>query len=98
MIFGRQGAVPLTDGDWRNTVVQVLTQGKESGMSATALVRLTQEHLGDAFNSVTFMNSFRKAFGVPYGQMRRAALWRGIHPGPHAISDDEFIRLLAPWV
>lgn len=88
----------MSDGDWRNTVAQVLSQGKESGMSAIELARLTQEHLGDAFNSVTFMNSFRKAFGVPFNEMRKAALWREIHPGPHAISDEEFTQLLAPWI
>ncbi|RKT54519.1 hypothetical protein [Saccharothrix australiensis] len=79
-------------------VVELLRAGGRDGLGAVALAGLAREHLGDAFDTVTFLASFRMAFGVPFETMRAATAWRGHHPGPHALSDAEFERLLAPWL
>jgi hypothetical protein len=84
--------------DWRDTIGPVLQAGQQRGMRATELALLTRERLGPSFGSVSFMWAFRQAFGVPLPTLIQAELWQGFHPGPDAVSDEEFEQLLAPWI
>jgi hypothetical protein len=84
--------------DWLKKTVDILQAEKKRGLPATELALVARDHLGEAFNSVTFMAAFRQAFNIPLKVMQDAVLWKEFHAGPQAMSDEEFEQLLSSWI
>ncbi|MDI9831101.1 hypothetical protein [Streptomyces sp. KAU_LT] len=79
-------------------VADDLRAAQAEGRGAIELALLARERLGEEFGVISFIASFRLAFGVPLPVLQRAQAWQRFDWGGVAISDEEFSSLLAPWL
>ncbi|MET9295669.1 hypothetical protein [Streptomyces sp. NPDC003077] len=79
-------------------VVSALKAARAEGKGAMELASISREELGPAFGAISFIASFRLAFGIPLPVLQRAHAWRGFGWGGVQISDEEFVAILSPWL
>ncbi|WHT22164.1 hypothetical protein N8J89_14180 [Crossiella sp. CA-258035] len=77
---------------------ELLRAAKAEGAGAVELVALLRQRLGE-LPTMVFIGSFRQAFGIPLKVLLEAETWQGFHqPGPLNLTDEQFTRLLSPWI
>jgi hypothetical protein len=78
--------------------VEELRAAREGGLDAVELALLSRDRLGTQFNVISFIASFRMAFGIPLQELQRAQAWHRFEWGDKRISDEEFRSVLDPWL
>ncbi|MFB8756302.1 hypothetical protein [Streptomyces nigra] len=79
-------------------VASDLREAHAEGRGAMELALLSREKLGEEFGVISFIASFRLAFGIPLPVLQRAQAWHRFAWGGVALSDEEFSGLLSPWL
>jgi hypothetical protein len=77
-------------------IVQVLRERARAGDSPAELARVLVEITKEDFRPMTFMTSFRLAFGIPLQDLQESSSWVGF--GFADVDDEEFVARLGPHI
>ncbi|UWS73477.1 hypothetical protein [Streptomyces noursei] len=80
------------------SVAADLKVARGEGAGALELARLAKGRLGVRFGALSFIATFKMAFGIPVEVLHRAHAWEGFNLGQVGISDAEFESLLSDWI
>ncbi|RDI50142.1 hypothetical protein [Nocardia mexicana] len=88
------------DEDRFEAVARTLRASQAGGTRPVELARMAKDELGEDFRAINVVKVFRDAFEIPLPVLKSATCWQGfaLAPDDTALSDDEFDRLLEPWL
>jgi hypothetical protein len=79
-------------------IAEELRAAHTEGKNTVELALLCREKLGAEFGVISFIASFRLAFGIPLPVLQDAQAWQQFGWGSKRISDEEFSAVLSPWL
>ena len=78
-------------------ISELLRSRATGGAKASELARWLRSYLAETFSVFDFIRYFKEAFGVPLSTLRDAEAWVGFSEDG-TLTDEEFDRLLEPWL